>query len=573
MTTGSFPLWALPLLALFLGTIVHEDVAILSGAYLAAAGAVPASLALLALFAGVVAGDFAVYAIGAAARRGAMRGRWAWLRRRMESAAAARAQTWIEQNAFIVVAACRILPMALFPTYAACGWMRVPFRRFALPVIVSAAVYVPVVFALCRVFGESLAQRLDQWGWLVAAALLAVGLLFRRRIAGLPIFAGIASVSRGASPAREAAARPLASHPGMPPLRPGQIKVPLSERINEQLFYVPLVAQWLFLGARYGSLTLPTVANPLIEAGGLLGESKFGYFDMAGAAARPWLARTVLLEPPAAGGVAVALAEAEAALAASGLAYPVVAKPDIAWRGYGCRLVADRTALRDYLAAFPAGARLLLQEYVPYHGEAGVFYVRRPGAARGEIVSLTFRYYPFVVGDGRATLADLIRGNPRLARKAEMHLAAHRARLGTVPAAGEVVRLALVGSNRVGGLYVDAGRHITPALVARFDAIAASIPEFHFGRFDLRFASTERFEAGEDFVIVEINGAGAEAIHVWDPDYRLADVYRVLFRQQALMFRIAAANRRRGYRPMGVLDLVRTQRRQYRLNSAYPESS
>jgi hypothetical protein len=40
----------------------------------------------------------------------------------------------------------------------------------------------------------------------------------------------------------------------------------------------------------------------------------------------------------------------------------------------------------------------------------------------------------------------------------------HRARLAEIPAAGETVRLALVGSNRVGGLYIDATDRVTPAL-------------------------------------------------------------------------------------------------------------
>jgi len=569
MPTDLLLAWALPLALLFLGTLIHEDVAILSGAYLAAHDGPPVPLVLTTLFFGVVAGDFAIYGIGALARSTAGRGRWNWVRRRLDSDALHRAETWLRRNLFAIVAACRVLPLALFPIYGACGWLRIPFRRFSLPVIVSAALYVPMLFMLFRFFGEELARKFDAWGWLFAAGILALALLVRRRLMPAGVMERFAAA--GAAPAVAAPAEHFrATHRGMPPLRASQVRVPLSERVNEQLFYVPIVAQWLYLGARHRSLTLPTVANPLIEAGGLLGESKYAYFTQAGAEARRWLARTALIEPRDAG--AIALEVAETAMAAEGIAYPVVAKPDIAWRGYGCRLVEDRAALAAYLADFPGGAKLLLQEYVAHEGEAGVFYVRKPGAARGEITSLTFRYYPFVVGDGRATLGELIRSDPRLARKARMHCAAHAARLGEIPARGETVRLALVGSNRVGGLYVDAARHITPALAARFDAIAAALPEFHFGRFDVRFADVEQFEAGTGFVIIEINGAGAEAIQVWDPDYRLGDVYRVLFRQQALLFDIAAANRKRGYRPMRARDLVRLQRRQYRLNATYPQS-
>ena len=49
-------------------------------------------------------------------------------------------------------------------------------------------------------------------------------------------------------------------------------------------------------------------------------------------------------------------------------------------------------------------------------------------------------------------------------------------------------------------------------LDARFDAIAQSMDEFHYGRFDIRFESTAALRRGEGFAIVEVNGIGGEAI-------------------------------------------------------------
>jgi hypothetical protein len=114
---------------------------------------------------------------------------------------------------------------------------------------------------------------------------------------------------------------------------------------------------------------------------------------------------------------------------------------------------------------------------------------------------------------------------------------------------------------------------VTDALARRFDEIAASMPNFHFGRFDIRFDTLERLQAGEGFHIVGVNGAGAEAIHVWDPSLPLATVYRDLFEQQRLMFEIAAANRSRGFRPLSLMELIGYQRRQQRLLSTYPPSN
>jgi hypothetical protein len=144
--------------------------------------------------------------------------------------------------------------------------------------------------------------------------------------------------------------------------------------------------------------------------------------------------------------------------------------------------------------------------------------------------------------------------------------------LSQIPAAGEIVRLALIGSIRTGALYRDGRRHITAALAERIDALAQSMPEFHFGRFDIRFRSIEAMERGE-FKVFEVNGAGSEAIHVWDPAMRLPDVYRELFRQQALLFQFGAANHSRGFQPMSVRALLRLAAYQNRLVLNYPPSS
>ena len=98
---------------------------------------------------------------------------------------------------------------------------------------------------------------------------------------------------------------------------------------------------------------------------------------------------------------------------------------------------------------------------------------------------------------------------------------------------------------------------------ARFDAIARSMPEFHYGRFDVRFASVDTFARGEDFAIVEVNGIGGEAIDVWDPQLPVGEAYRRLLAQQRLLFLIGEQNRARGFAPTpdsrGVagLDVVR----------------
>lgn len=260
-------------------------------------------------------------------------------------------------------------------------------------------------------------------------------------------------------------------------------------------------------------------------------------------------------------------------MAEAGLAYPLIVKPDIGMCGHGVRLVNGAAELSAYLAGFPVGQTLILQEFSPWAGEAGIFYVRHPNEERGRIFSLAFRYYPHVVGDGRSTLHRLIKANPRASRTAKLHLAALAARLDEVPQEGVIVRLAVAASLRVGALYTDGSAYITSALVERIDEISRSMPEFYYGRFDVRFRTVDALMRAEDFLIVEINGAGAEAIHIWDPTLTILDAYRSLFEQHEILFDIAACNRARGVKPLRLREVFALLRRESRLLRLYPASN
>ena len=102
---------------------------------------------------------------------------------------------------------------------------------------------------------------------------------------------------------------------------------------------MPLVLQWFWLGLRYGSLTLPSVINPSIEGGGLVGESKSACLQQIGPAYASYVAPWVQVGPDE------SPVQARVRL---GCAYPLIAKPDLGWCGYGVRRVEDDAALLDY---------------------------------------------------------------------------------------------------------------------------------------------------------------------------------------------------------------------------------
>ncbi len=335
------------------------------------------------------------------------------------------------------------------------------------------------------------------------------------------------------------------------------------------LFVIPMVVQWFWLALCHRSLTLPSAINPTITAGGMVGEGKLEYFATMGPLARAATAPfTAIVNDGPAG-----LPAARTALAAAGLAFPLIAKPDVGWCGFGVRLLRDESDLADYLRRFPLGQRIVLQQFLTQEGEGGLFYVRHPNEPTGRVTALLLRHYPRVVGDGVRSIAALAAGDPRLQRLGRDGLSEPCCDVTRVPTAGEIVRIATIGSTRVGGLYEEATHRITPAMSAAIDAIARDMKDFHLGRFDLRYDSLAALAQGEGFSLIEVNGAGSEAVQAWDPKYSLRQGYGIVFAKQRLIFRLGAVMRQRGHRPIGPRGLIRLHRRQQALIRRYPPSN
>ncbi|EHR72220.1 hypothetical protein BurJ1DRAFT_3412 [Burkholderiales bacterium JOSHI_001] len=365
---------------------------------------------------------------------------------------------------------------------------------------------------------------------------------------------------------------PVQPHQGMPPLDQDGPPLSFFEFWPMWAFYPPVMAYAAWLMLRYRGVLLPTAANPSFPGGGFYGESKADILALAVRHAPEWVAPFIRVDRPAAP-VSDMAAECDAALAAlgaAGLGLPVVAKPDLGCRGAGVKLVRTAADLQAYLQAFPTGASLVLQRLVPFEGEAGIFYCHRPGQARGRIVSITLKYFPHVIGDGRRTLRQLILDDPRAGRLSHLYLKRHIARLDEVPPSGQAIRLAFAGSHSRGAIFRNGTHLVTPEMEARFDAIARQLPEFHFGRFDVRFESFAQVQAGQGFSIVEINGAGAESTHIWDRKTGLLQAWRDLMRQYRWLFEIGHANRARGFKPMGWAEFIRGYRREKFLTPRYP---
>lgn len=335
------------------------------------------------------------------------------------------------------------------------------------------------------------------------------------------------------------------------------------------LFYAPVWLWIAWLMVRHRGIRLPLLANPGFPAGGLVGEEKSKLFTRFSGPERKRLPAYLAIKRRA-GPMIEQWPMIQARIDAAGLDYPLVVKPDIGCRGAGVQPVRSAAELRRYVERFPVGATFLLQRMVEVEGEAGVFYVREPGAKTGRIVSLTLKYFPHVVGNGNSTLLELILADPRAGKVPHLYLDRFAGELDTILPIGLAKRLVFSGSHSKGAIFRNGNALITEAMRTRFDAIADGIEGFHFGRFDVRFADFEAFQRGEDFAIIEYNGAGAEVTHIWDSRTTLLSAWAALCGQFTLLFRIGATNRRFGHRPESWRCFFARWRREKNLVSRYP---
>ena len=364
----------------------------------------------------------------------------------------------------------------------------------------------------------------------------------------------------------------VAGIPGMPPINLNQPPISFYEFWPTWLFYWPIALTWAVLAVRYFSITLPTVANPSFPEGDLTGESKSKILDLVRPEGRKWFVKhATLRRSDQAGDIEADVERARQVLADTGIAFPVVTKPDIGCRGVGVRLAKDENELATYVAGFPLGQTILFQEYVDYEPEAGIFYIRFPGASRGFIFSITLKYFPRVIGNGRSTLQELIERDPRAGKIKHVYLPRHAGQLNRVLPTGEIFRLNFDGSHSRGTIFRNGNAYITKSMEAIFDKVAKTIPEFYFGRFDVRFPDFTELQSGKgNFKIVEINGAGGEATSIWDSSTTLAHAYGKLMRQWAMLFKIGALNRSRGFNPASPATLWRNYLLEKKLLRKYP---
>lgn len=226
------------------------------------------------------------------------------------------------------------------------------------------------------------------------------------------------------------------------------------------------------------------------------------------------------------------------------IGFPLIAKPDVGERGIWVSKINTQVELENYVEGCPVN--FLIQALIDYPIELGVFYVRYPNEENGRVTSIVRKNFLSIEGDGKTSIVDLLKKSERAMLTAYLESDFLKQNGNSIPKEGEEVLVEPIGNHCRGTQFLNDADEIDEALSKAFDRLAKEIPDFYFGRFDLKCQSYDDLKQLKNFKILELNGAGAEPGHIYQPGYPLLKAYKDILWHLKVLAEISAQNRKRG---------------------------
>ena len=290
---------------------------------------------------------------------------------------------------------------------------------------------------------------------------------------------------------------------------------------------LPLVLMVAWFALRARQLFFFSAVNPVIETGGMWGESKFNILKRIPSSHVP---PTVFVKQ------GTDFQRIQEKMADIELAYPVIAKPDVGERGFFVSKIKNEAELRAYVSQKPID--FLIQKFVDLPLELSVMHHRFPGRERGKVTSICIKETLKVTGDGQSSIRELMGKYPRAKLQLLRFESEFPEILEKIPAEGESIELEPIGNHCRGTMFLNGNHHIDEALSEVFDEVASQMEGIHYGRFDLKCGSIEDLRNGVGFMVMEYNGVGGEPAHIYDPSYPIWKKYRDIYRHWRIIYRI-----------------------------------
>ena len=243
--------------------------------------------------------------------------------------------------------------------------------------------------------------------------------------------------------------------------------------------------------------------------------------------------------------VQTAFEKIEADLLQHQFGFPLIAKPVIGLQGKAVKKINTKEELQHYASICTVD--FMVQALSPYTKEAGVFYYRMPGEVNGHVTGIVAKEPMTVVGDGVSSLYELILEVPRYILQIDALKQMYGKDILHVLKKGEVKILAPYGNHARGSKFLDWTTKADEIFTANMDAVCKQIDGFYYGRLDIMYNDWDDLRKGKNFHIIELNGAGSDPTHIYDPSHTLFFAWKEIIRHWFILWRISKKNHANGH--------------------------
>jgi len=297
--------------------------------------------------------------------------------------------------------------------------------------------------------------------------------------------------------------------------------------------YGPLYLYWLWLCLKAKSLFFFNASNPSIANGGFLMESKKEIYDLLPCQYYP---NTIFVRAH------TPLREILGEIRRENFQFPLIAKPDIGMKGLSVKKLCSEEELLEY--AIQSKVNFLVQDFISFENEVGIFYYRFPNKEKGHISGIVKKEFLTIVGDGQSTMTELLKRDKRFILQLSTLKKTYGNELKRILQKGEQRILVPYGNHARGSKFIDASDLIDEELTNTIDTICRQVKGFYFGRLDIRFNNWDELRLGKNFSIIEINGAGSEPTHMYDSGHSLFFAWKEIIRHWNILWKISHINHR-----------------------------
>ncbi|WP_299522861.1 D-alanine--D-alanine ligase [uncultured Lutibacter sp.] len=272
------------------------------------------------------------------------------------------------------------------------------------------------------------------------------------------------------------------------------------------MFYLPVVPYACYLALKTKSFGFFSAVNPAIEGSGNGLESKYNTVQLLPEKYKP---TTIFIKK------GDKTPNILTKLTTNTIKFPLIIKPDIGFRGLLVKKINSEKELLEYLQKYNS-INLIIQEFIDYKNECGIFYHRIPGEKTGKITSITLKKYLTVVGNGTSSILELILNDDRAYIYIDLISELNKDKLHTIPFQNEEIVLNNIGNHSKGTQFINGNHLISKELTNSIDILNNSIKGWYYGRLDIKYNSFDELIKGENFKIIEINGVISEPTHIYD---------------------------------------------------------